>query len=230
MMCWLQWILGLFIALFAGFGLVGCSQRTSAPVDQPIGQLQAPVSDQAAQGSKSDLRIWVMNAPNGNTVPQDQPGVLFSLGEPGTTSVGEVASDPNGNQVRDTRAGYVQSGLTFVIHTGGSSTGTQSTGGVGGQSAQPGATITQSPHQEPKASVQVPVSVGLPGSAPNANAAGAVEGNPSLTSSQNADLRTLVNRALAGDKDAQCRLAELWGLVTGAVTSQSAGTGDGGGH
>ena len=57
--------------------LLGCSQNTEAPVDQPSRQVQAPFSDQAAQGSKSDVRVWVINAPGENGIPGDESNLVL---------------------------------------------------------------------------------------------------------------------------------------------------------
>jgi len=196
--------------------LAGCAQNTAAPVDQPSQQFQTPISDQAAQGSKSDVRVWVINAPGENGIPSDDRNLILQLDDPSgeLPSVGSAASNEAGNEVRDPKAGYVIAGLTFNIHTGGSSTGPQSTGAVGPMSAQPGATITQSPEQKPEGSVQVAPAIALPGGVASGSAAGATgSGSVTLSAEQQAELRTALLRAMQGDSQAWLKIAELMGMV-----------------
>lgn len=203
----------------------GCSQNTEAPVDQPSRQSQAPISDQAAQGSKSDVRIWVINAPGENGIPTDDPTLVLQLnGETSERpSLVAATSAEGGNEVRDPKAGYVIAGLTFNIHTGGSSTGPQATGAVGPMSAQPGATITQSPEQKPEASVQVAPAIALPGGVASGTAAGATGGGTvNLSAEQQAELRTALIRGMQGDTTAWTQIAELLGIVFGPTTQPAA--------
>lgn len=209
------------VAILGLATLPGCAQHTAAPVEQPIAQAQVPISDQAAQGSESHVHVYVLNAPGSNQLP-DEPGRLLDLaGSGGMATLADVNSDGSGNGVRDTRAGYQQAGITFNIQTGGSSTGPQSTGGVSGQSAQPGATVTQSPEQRPEATVTTPIAVALPGGAASSSGAGATGGgNVQLTAEQQAELRTALLEAMAGDEGALAKLAKLLGMVSPPPTTQ----------
>lgn len=214
------------LLLLALLTLPGCAQHTAAPVDQPTQQAQAPISDQAAQGSNSHVWVYIQNAPSDNALPSESggSGLILNLGEGGgPATLAEANSDGNGNGVRDTRAGYVQSGLTLNIQTGGSSAGPQSTGAVSGQASQPGATITQSPEQRPEAAVTVPVAVALPGGAASSSGGGATgQGTVTLSTQQQAELKTALLEALAGDENALARIAELLGMVSPAATTQPA--------
>lgn len=188
---------------------VGCEQRTNAPVGQPIRQEQSPATDQAAQGSASHVNVWVQNAPDGSGGSNRR--VLDALLTPDreTRSIGADSTE-GGGSLRDTRAGFVQGGITLNIHTGGSTTGAQATGPVSGQSATPAATINQYPTQKPEAAFAVPVTVALPGGAATGSASGASGGGTStLSADTRNELRTLYERALAGDQSARARLAEL---------------------
>jgi len=212
------------VVLVAGC-LLGCAQNTAAPVDQPSQQFQTPISDQAAQGSKSDVKVWVINAPGENGVPTDDSHLVLKLDEQSSElpSVTSATSNEAGNEVRDPKAGYVIAGLTFNIHTGGSSTGPQSTGAVGPMSAQPGATVTQSPEQKPEGSVQVAPAVALPGGVASGSAAGATgSGAVSLSNEQQAELRTALLRAMQGDTQAWAQIAELLGIVFNPTTQPAA--------
>jgi hypothetical protein len=85
---------------------------------------------------------------------------------------------------------------------------------VSGQSSTPGATITQAPEQKPETSVQVPVSVAMPGGAASGSAAGATGGGGvTLSAQQQAELRTALVKAAGGDPEAIKRVAELLGIV-----------------
>jgi len=210
----IRWSALITLAVFAALA-AGCAQDTTATSAQPTRQIQAPVADQAAQGSKSDVRVYIVNAPGGNSLPDDGNGALLDLANPenAVASIGETSSTETGSAVKDTRAGYVQSGFTLNIHTGGSSTGAQATGATGSQASTPGASISQSPNQEPRANVTTPIAVGLPGSAPQATGTGALEGGSATTTAdQQAQLRTALIKAASGDLSAlQTVFQQLFG-------------------
>lgn len=216
----------LVLSIVAVLMTAGCAQNTAAPVAQPTDQVQQPITDQAAQGSDTDINLYFLNAPGHNALPSGSSGGMpdvsqlfkpspFATSQPfvGSTEVsgGDVA-------VRDTRAGYSQSGFHIAITTGGT-TGPQSTGATT-STIQPGANVSQTPTQTPKAAVDVPIAVGVGGSAPNAAASGAVEGNPSTTSSQQADIQATFLRAVAGDQKAWTDLAKLLGIALAPQTGE----------
>jgi hypothetical protein len=212
----------MWLPVMLTIGLWGCSQRTAAPVEQPARQVQAPASEQAAQGSNSDVKIWIVNAPGDNALPGD-PSVVMKLGTAAKdASVASADSSEPGNQTRDTRAGYAQAGFTINIQTGGSTTGPQSTGAVSGQTVQPNATVSQAPEQKPEAAAAIPITVALPGGAASGSASGATgQGTATLDAQQTADLRTALVKAMSGDKDALSQIAQLLGLVLSPTTQPS---------
>ncbi len=205
------WIIACVCLLFAG-----CAQNTEAPVNQPARTVQAPIAEQGALGSNSDVKIYIINAPGSNGVPNDAATVvnLAGLQTAATSqpSVDEVTSDGAGSAVRDTRAGYTMAGLTVNVQTGGSSTGPQSTGAVGPQTVAPQSTVTQTPTQKPEFTASVPVAVGLPGSAPNATANTASgQGTATQSAQYTADLKTALT-TLAGTATNPAQLAAIQAL------------------
>ncbi len=221
----IRWSALITLAALAALAM-GCAQDTTATAAQPTRQVQAPYADQAAQGSKSDVRVYIINAPAGNSLPDGETATLLDLGDPNgrIAAVKETTSAETGSAVKDTRAGYVQSGFTLNIHTGGSSTGAQATGATGSQASTPGASITQSPNQEPRANVTTPIAVGLPGSAPQATGTGALEGGTATTTAdQQAELRTAMIKAAGGDPTALRNLFEqLFGETLPVSTTMPA--------
>lgn len=215
----------LLVAALAAFATLsfGCSQKTEAPVGQPIRQEQSPQTDQAAQGSASHVNVWIQNAPDNAGQPASRR-VLDALLTPdkATTMAGADSTD-GGGSLRDSRAGFVQGGITLNIHTGGSTTGAQATGPISGQTATPAASINQYPTQKPEAAFAVPVTVAMPGGAATGNASGASGGGTATLDAQTRnELRTLYERALAGDQSARLRLAEL--LLGGGTPAPPAAT------
>ncbi len=201
------------VLVFVALALSGCAQNTEAPVAQPTRQVQAEKATQQEQGAMASIDINILNAPDGQGVPDETsimgPLVYGPLADKNLARIMDGGSGPAGSTVRDTRAGYVQN-VYLTLQTGGSATGAQTTGGATGQSSTPGTTITQYPVQEPKASVTTPVAVGLPGSAPQATGTGTVEGNASTTADLQADLKTQLLDLAAKDPAAfQSILAEL---------------------
>lgn len=182
--------------------VAGCAQSTEAPVDQPARVIAEPVADQAAQGSGSVVTINV-----GNDIAReamDEGGATITLGAEGLAETSEprVADGAAGVAAKKTR-GAQNNFAYIVVHTGGSSTGAQSTGATGPLSNAPNATISQSPEQHPEASVQVPIGVALPGgfAAPSA-AGGTGQAQTSLTPQQSATLTTLWQQAASGSAEA----------------------------
>lgn len=189
-------------------GMVGCAQNTEAANPQPTRQVQSADTEQAAQGGKYTFNQYIINTTK--DVPGES-GVALALDDPAQSQVDGVSSDGAGNNTKRIRSGYTIAGVTNNITIGGSSTGPQSGGTASGQSSAPSASITQSPTQEPKATVNVPIALGAPGSAPQATGAASLEGPASTTASQQNELRTLYAKWKAGQASGSeiTRLNEL---------------------
>lgn len=206
----------LLLALLAAWS-GGCGQTTEASLRQPVEQ---PQSTQTEQDSAAGQGIVTVNISNTGTPDS---------GATSETLLAQLAAQPAmqtetdhgaaGTRAQDTRAGYVVN-ATVNITTGGSTTGSQSATPAVSSSAQPGATVTQSPEQRPEASVPVAISAAAPGGAAHSSAAAAgAGGTVTLTPSQQAELNTLLQELRgAGTPEAlqaaTTALEQFWRSVT----------------
>jgi hypothetical protein len=209
-------MLAVGAALFVG-ALAGCNQATSAnPIStQPTKQTQAEDLSQDQQGTNgrvAEQGVYVINDASGGgkaAVASNDRGKIKSVtvGADGSSQLGE--SDGGVHVVV----------FNFDTQIGGSTTAGQTGGGASGQSSAANAnpTATQSPHQEPKANLTVPIAVGMPGSAPQATGAGTVEGPATTTATNQNDLKTLMAKWRAGSAtgDEMTKLGALWQSLTG---------------
>lgn len=193
------------IALVLTFGLAGCSQQTKSDPVLNSDAAQVGTQDQAAQGSASHVNVYIQNVPDYQGV--DRGG--NATNDP-AAGVEGVSTDGNGNVLARAAATFAQSGITLNIHTGGSTTGQQSATGPGSQAQNPGSSVSQTPNQEPSASLAVPISVAMPGGAASGSASAAgPSGTASLTADQRASLSTLFTQAAKGDAGALSIIQEF---------------------
>jgi hypothetical protein len=207
-------MLAVGAALFVG-ALTGCNQATSAnPIStQPTRQTQAEDLKQDQQGTNSrfaEQGVYSINGGGGNVKRDDGRGKITKVQSGADGNVSAEGLEGGGN--------YFQTNY-YALNVGGSTTAGQTGGGASGQSSAANAnnTATQSPHQEPKANLTVPIAVGMPGSAPQATGAGAVEGPATTTATNQNDLKTLIAKWRAGTAtgDEMTKLGALWQSLTG---------------
>lgn len=207
-----KWTILALIACWLAF-VFGCAQDTGAMQTQPIRQEQNPTTEQQQDAAGTNVVNVYLNNATGNKVPHPEaPQPVILAAEDGKTLNGGEAQ-PDDAKAVDTRAGYVQIAsvnVTVGVH-GTETAGPQSSGAVGPQSAQPAATVTQSPEQKPEASTSVPVSVSTgPGSNSNASGvAGTGQSQPTLTTEQQAELRTLQQIVKGGGPAAEAAQAAI---------------------
>lgn len=201
--------LAVLAAVFAAALFGGCAQNTEAPVEQATDQTTAaPASNQQEQATQgSQVYVWIENAP-GSRSPSPGATVL-DAGDGFRATAMRSANTAGGNEIADARAGYLQSGITVHITTGGttpSATGTSTASATGTQTAS--AAPNQTANQEPRASVSIPISTGVGGSAPSANASSATDGGQSEATQTNQ--QTAMQQQIRAMAE---RLAELESLL-----------------
>ena len=197
--------------------LLGCAQTTTAPqVQTPRNESStAQETEQRAAGSQAN--IYVINRPGPGVEGEsksNQGGALARFAKWSNGTIGD-----SGMGMGDAEATYQQAGIAIRVSFGDSSATATPTGGNASGTVNPAQSGNVSPHQEPKASVNVPIAVGMPGSAPQATGASSLEGPASTTATNQNDLKTLWDQAKNGDPAAKQKLLEL--LLGGAApTSQ----------
>lgn len=194
----LSWMLGLW---------AGCAQQTTGVTDQPAVQTQAPRTDQLAGVSQSDVSIYA--GIFGEGIPSGTASTLLDGGRPDLVDASGGGAGSDGATIASAKTGNLA--ITYInVQTGGTSTAEQASGATHG-TIQPGATLTQTPTQEPQANI--PISLALPigpGSYAAPSAAGTFgPGTTTLTPEHNAQLTTLLHQAARGDAGAYERFLEL---------------------
>lgn len=202
----------LAIAFFASCN-PGCAQNTQQPQTQTTPQRVDTNQDSKQGGSQAN--IYVINAPARGVSGEyaSNQGDALTRSAKLTTGVADTGSA--GSDAAD--ATFMQHGIVLNVNQGGT---TQTpTGSATGTLSGTSQAATATPNQEPKATVTVPIAVGAPGSAPQATGAGSLEGPASTSATNNAELRTLLERAGTANQqpgDMQ-RIREL---ILGGATSQ----------
>jgi hypothetical protein len=209
----------------AAFLLAGCEQRTDSMVDQPARSVQAPDTDQAQQDKVETVNEFYVNAWNAPGSGHEPPPAAQPESDPsgGMPSQAELAANDGGLAARDTRAGYNQI-LVFNVDTGSTKGTSQSASGSGatGLTNQPGSTVTQTPTQEPRATVSGSLGFAMPGGIASPQASAAAEGGTlsGVTQDQQHRLLTAWQRGLeSGNFGEYFRLIEA---IFGRPASQPA--------
>jgi len=206
--------------LLAG-GLAGCAQSTDQGFDQTPGQsVNTPTdggtNDQATRGD--DVTFWVVNAPRGEKMPGQGPGVTFGPEGAYPTTVNGF-SDEN-LAFADGKAGYLQ--IThFTVQTGGtapaSTIGATTGSGSGTQNAA--ATGTQTPTQTitPEVSAAAPIGLAAPGGLvdQNATATGRGTSDVTKTSTNSMTVAQLADLAETNPELAKSIFEQMFGTKTG---------------
>jgi hypothetical protein len=196
-------------------GLAGCNQATSAnPIStQPTRQTQAEDQKQDQQGTNGRVAEQGIYSINGSGAALERSDKTGRIQKVRVGADGEVTAENVDGSGTHFQTNY------YAFNIGGSTTAGQTGGGASGQSSAANAnpTATQSPHQEPKATVTTPIAVGMPGSAPQATGAGSVEGPATTTATNQNDLKTLIAKWRAGTAtgDEMTKLGALWQSLTG---------------
>lgn len=188
--------------------LLGCAQTTTAPqVQTPRNESStAQESDQRSAGSQT--YIYVINRP-GPGVESESKTSVGGGAATRTSKVTNGQAGPDGAGLGDADATYQIAGLSINVNYGNTAATATPTGGAASGVVNPAQSGNVSPHQEPKASVNVPIAVGLPGSAPQATGASSLEGPASTTATNQNDLKTLWDQAKNGDPAAKQKLLEI---------------------